>query len=135
MIAHDDRQLDIVWQERWHGAGNVRVTIVALLLAAASLVACGDSNATPTATEPGARAEPVAVPAMEIRPIADILVGEIRVTQLQSASAAVEVETAVDVVCSIVFGTGTDYGAQSTAPSNLRARMARTRRLPAVPLI
>jgi hypothetical protein len=51
-----------------------------------------------------------------IRPIEEIVVGEIAITQLQPTSAAVEVETSIDVVCSVVFGVDTSYGRISTDP-------------------
>lgn len=48
------------------------------------------------------------------RPLGDILAGLVQVTDLTSSGAVVRVETTVDVVYSVVYGTDTSYGSQST---------------------
>lgn len=55
-----------------------------------------------------------APPEAKIEPIERILVGEIEITELSPTGAVLRVETAIPLVCSVVFGPTTDYGAQST---------------------
>lgn len=72
-----------------------------LLMGAAFIVACSGSG-TPESDD------------VSIQPIDQILVGEIRIGRLTSTSAVVEVETSIDVVCSVVFGMDSSYGEQAT---------------------
>jgi hypothetical protein len=51
-----------------------------------------------------------------VRPIAEILDGEIRIEDIGASAATVRVTTSVPVVCSVVFGTDTAYGRLSTDP-------------------
>ena len=51
---------------------------------------------------------------VRILPIEEILDGEIEVADLTATSGVVRVTTSVDVVCSVVFGTTTEYGGQAT---------------------
>lgn len=67
-------------------------------LTAALVLACGSSNGGGTAT----------------RPLDEILDGPVEITDLTATRAVVRVETTVEVVCSVVYGTDTDYGSQST---------------------
>ena len=75
------------------------LAIVVLVLLAVVLTACGSSDES---LPPG------------VRPIDDILNGEIEIVELTSSSALVQVETDVDVVCSVVYGEDDQYGRQST---------------------
>jgi hypothetical protein len=49
-----------------------------------------------------------------IRPVEEILDGEIEVADLTSTSAVVRVTTSVPVACSVVFGTTEEFGQQAT---------------------
>ncbi len=51
---------------------------------------------------------------VRILPIEDILEGDIEIADLTAISGVVRVTTSLDVVCSVVFGTTTGYGAQAT---------------------
>ncbi len=51
--------------------------------------------------------------AVRILPIEDILEGDIEIADLTGTSGVVRVTTSLDVVCSVVFGTTTGYGAQA----------------------
>ena len=64
---------------------------VPLLMGAAFVVACSGSETTGSDN-------------LSVQPIDEILVGEIRIGQLTSTSAVLQVETSMDVVCSVVFG-------------------------------
>ena len=86
---------------------HLAVGLVALATVALLAVACGGGSESGGASGEGGVAT---------RPIEEILVGEIHVTNLTATSAAVEVETSLPVVCSVVYGPTTAYGAQSTDP-------------------
>ena len=76
-----------------------KLALAALLsLATLSLVACTSTSAND----------------LRVRPISDILIGDIQIGELTPTSAAVRVETSVDVACSVVFGTDRRYGRQAT---------------------
>lgn len=75
------------------------LTIVVLVLLAVVLTACGSSDES---LPPG------------VRSIDQILNGEIEIVELTSSSALVQVETDIDVVCSVVYGEDDQYGRQST---------------------
>lgn len=82
------------------GARKLGLTVAfTLVLAVVVLTACGSSS-QPTSSD--------------VRSIDEILVGEIEIVGLTSASALVQVETDVDVVCSVVYGEDDQYGRQST---------------------
>ena len=49
-----------------------------------------------------------------IQQIEIILADPIAITEISSDSAVVQARTNIDVICSVVFGTDTSYGAQST---------------------
>ncbi|MGE3796007.1 MAG: discoidin domain-containing protein [Dehalococcoidia bacterium] len=51
---------------------------------------------------------------VRILPIEDILDGDIEIADLTATSGVVRVTTSLDVVCSVVFGTTGEYGAQAT---------------------
>ncbi|MGE3414348.1 MAG: discoidin domain-containing protein [Dehalococcoidia bacterium] len=51
---------------------------------------------------------------VRIRPIEEILDGNIEIADLTATSGVVRVSTSVDVVCSVVFGTTAEYGGQAT---------------------
>lgn len=50
----------------------------------------------------------------ELRPIDEILVAPIEITDLGANSAVMRAETTIDVVCSVVYGPDEDYGSQAT---------------------
>ncbi len=74
--------------------------LVALVLCAVLVAACSSSDGSSLAT----------------RPLSEILTGSVEMVDLTANSASVRVDTAVDVVCSVVYGTDTGYGNQSTDP-------------------
>ncbi len=49
-----------------------------------------------------------------MRPIEEILATPVQVVDITATSATVQLETSIDVVCSVVFGLDDDYGVQST---------------------
>ena len=73
----------------WAVAGAVTVGVVA--------AACGGSSSDSA-----------------VRDIEEILEGPIQITDLTDSGAVVRVDTTVAVVCSVVYGTDTSYGSQST---------------------
>lgn len=80
--------------------GRLLGTLVLAIGVALSLLACGGDD-NPSA-------------GVEIRPIEEILVGDIRVIDVSSSGAVVQVETSEPVVCSVVFGEDESYGNQAT---------------------
>ena len=50
----------------------------------------------------------------EVRSIEEILATPVQVVDITETSATVQLETSIDVVCSVVFGIDDDYGDQST---------------------
>ena len=50
----------------------------------------------------------------QVRDIAEILDGPIQIVDLTARTAVLRVDTSVAVVCSVVYGTDTSYGSQST---------------------
>lgn len=50
----------------------------------------------------------------QVRDIAEILDSPIRIVDLTDSSAGVRADTTIAVVCSVVYGTDTSYGSQST---------------------
>ena len=69
-----------------------------LVLLAVMTLACTSSDSTDT----------------RVQPIDAILASPIEITDVSSEGALVRVNTSIDVVCSVVFGTSTNYGSQST---------------------
>jgi hypothetical protein len=57
---------------------------------------------------------PPAAAKATVRPISEILKGEIEIVDLSSTSAAVRVDTTLDVVCSVAYGLDESYGALTT---------------------
>lgn len=82
--------------ERW----PLTMKLILALGAALVLGACGSSGNGPSN--------------VEVRPIEEILVGEIRVVDVSPTGGLVQVETSVPVVCSVVFGKDSSYGDQAT---------------------
>ena len=80
--------------------GILRLGLLSLVLCAVLATACNSSD--------------VSSPA--VRPVADILAGQIEIADLTASSATVRVETNIDVVCSVVYGPDQSYGSQSTGP-------------------
>lgn len=74
--------------------------VVVSVIAIAAGVAC-----TSAESDPGD---------VQILPIEEILDGNIEIADLTATSGVVRVSTSVDVVCSVVFGTTTEYGGQAT---------------------
>ena len=79
---------------------TVLALVAALLAIAGMAAACGDSD------DNG--------PGVEIRDLAEILDGEVEVTNITSSTATVRVTTSIPVVCSVVYGEDETYGQQST---------------------
>jgi len=100
---------------------HLSLRFAVILIATSWLAAC--ATTAPPAPSP-ATAAPAAseprddLPRMALAPdvLYDILVGEIQVTNLTATGATVEAKTALPVVCSVVYGPTTAYGAQSTDP-------------------
>lgn len=82
-----------------HARTSGMAVALLLLVTVIVLTACGSSNESTS---------------LEVQSIDEILVGEIEITDLTSTSALVQVETDVDVVCSVVYGEDNKYGRQST---------------------
>jgi len=78
------------------------VVALALLTAALLGAACASDDSGESADD------------VRIRPIEEILEGDIEIADLTGTSGVVRVTTSVDVACSVVFGTTTAYGAQAT---------------------
>ena len=78
--------------------------LLVLLVLTAVLAAC-------TGTDDDS---PQGVDGPPIRPVEEIVEGDIEVADLTSTSGVVRVTTSVDVVCSVVFGTTEEFGRQAT---------------------
>ena len=95
--------------------------MAALLLAACSGGGDGgvatDAGAAPPAASvtPAAEATVAATLSPNIRPIDEILDGPIRI-EATDVSAVLRVDTTIDVMCTVVYGTDTTYGSISTDP-------------------
>lgn len=77
--------------------------LFALLALAVALVGCaGSADDTAEGND------------LRIRPVEEIVDGDIEITDLTATSGVVRVTTTIDVACSVVFGTTEEYGSQAT---------------------